>query len=69
MIDFEFKDYLFLFIRQVLCKYLFDCFKSNEPKTEKSRYDYLNELFEEGSKRLDKQLSLEKLLLEIREIK
>ncbi len=36
---------------------------------EKSRYDYLNFLFEEGSKRPSKQFSLEELLLEVREIK
>ena len=85
MINFTWKDNISLFFSHVLCNFgnfmkFCDCKKKkncikindlqNEKKLQKkTRSEYLSRVYQEGKKRLYKELSIEKLLVQMRELK
>ena len=59
-INFDWYDYFYLFRTQVLCKYFFNVFKKD--KNEITRHDLLIKLYEIGTKKIEKEFSIERVL-------
>jgi hypothetical protein len=77
IIEFKISDYLNLYISQVLCSKITNskCFKNfyknccRKKKDKKTRRELLNELYVRGTTRIHREFSVERLLINMREMK